>query len=266
MQSLLQCSILSPELLSRASFVLRTCFAPLPTWAGLVKRARQLCAPESQSSELKRGDPESACSASTAVRVASENLALKLELFKQQKSSASTFHRKGVQRGTSTGNISNPCKSNLTHRLTVHIIGAASSAPLLQEYRDSLRAQGIEHVDPPMEGSCLVTATHVATIVYAPFIALGKSLSINAFDCAGKMYVCIMIAAGTENDHGLLLAQGLLSAEIWSTVKAACLYIDVIDTMPSKESFQASPCHDVILRFASDYDVIICDGALVLDG
>jgi hypothetical protein len=182
MQSLLQCSILSPELLFRASFVLRTCLAPLHTWAGLVKRALQLCAPESQSSELERGDPESACSASTAVRVASENLALKLELFKQQKS-ASKFHRKGAQRGTLAGNISNPCRSNLTHRLTVYIIGAATSAPLLQEYRDSLRTQGIEHVDPPTKGSCLVIATHVATIVYAPFIVLGKSLFTIAFYC-----------------------------------------------------------------------------------
>lgn len=74
-----------------------------------------------------------------------------------------------------------------------------------------------------------------------------------------------MLATGAENDHELLLAQGLLSAEAWSTIKAACLYIDVIDSTSSMESSQASPCHDVILRFSSDYDVIICDGALVVD-
>ena len=79
------------------------------------------------------------------------------------------------------------------------------------------------------------------------------------------MYGCIMIAAGAENDHELLLAQGLLSADAWSTIKATCLYIDVVDDISSMESSQVSPCHDVILSFASDYDVIICDSALVVD-
>ena len=62
-------------------------------------------------------------------------------------------------------------------RFTVHIIGASTSALLLQSYRDSLRAHGIVHVDSPMKGSCLVTATDVVTMLYAPFIALGKRLS-----------------------------------------------------------------------------------------
>jgi hypothetical protein len=105
--SLLQCSIPSAELLSRASFVLRTCLAPLPTWAVLVKRALQLCASASQSSEFERDDPEFPCSASTAVRVASENLALKLELFKQQRS-VSKLHHKGKRHGKLARNACEP--------------------------------------------------------------------------------------------------------------------------------------------------------------
>jgi hypothetical protein len=106
-QSLLQCSIPSAELLSRASFVLRTCLAPLPTWAVLVKRALQLCASKSQSSEFERDDAEFPCSASTAVRVASENLALKLELFKQQKS-ASKLQHEGKRHGKLARNACEP--------------------------------------------------------------------------------------------------------------------------------------------------------------
>jgi hypothetical protein len=74
-----------------------------------------------------------------------------------------------------------------------------------------------------------------------------------------------MIPAGTENDHELLLAQGLLSSDTWSVIKAACMYIDVVDNIPPTERTQGAPCHDVILRFASDYDLIICDAALVVD-
>ena len=74
----------------------------------------------------------------------------------------------------------------LADRCAVHIVGATTSAPLLQAYRESLRAQGIVHVDPPMRGSCLVVATHVATIIYAPFIVLGKWLPfVMACDCVG---------------------------------------------------------------------------------
>ena len=108
MRSLLQCSIPTAELLSRASFVLRSCRAPLPTWAGLVKRALQLCASDSQRSEFDRSDQVFECSASTAARVASENLALKLELSKQQ-TSASKLHRKGARYGTLAQIISKQC-------------------------------------------------------------------------------------------------------------------------------------------------------------
>jgi hypothetical protein len=268
MQSLLQCSIPTAELLARASFVLRLCRAPLAMWAGLVQRAVHICAPDSQSSEFERDDQVIQCSASTAVRVASEHLALKLELFKQ-KTSASKFHRKGAQYGTLGHFVSKNDHPKLADLFTVHIMGTTTSAPILQSYRDILRSQDIVHVDLPMKGSCLVAATRVATMLYAPFIALGKWPSfVMAFDCdviAYNISECIMIAAGTEHDHELLLAQGLLSVDAWNTIKAACLYIDVIDNMSSMKRSQVSPCHDVILRFASDYDVIICDDALVVD-
>jgi hypothetical protein len=108
LRPLLQCSIPTAELLSRASFVLRTCRAPLPTWAALVRRAGQLCGSEPQGSVFERGDEVFECSASTAVRVASENLALKLELFKQQ-TSASKVRRKGMQHGKSAHLFSKKC-------------------------------------------------------------------------------------------------------------------------------------------------------------
>jgi hypothetical protein len=108
MRSLLQCSIPTAELLSRASFVLRSCRAPLATWDGLVNRAVQLCAPDMQSSEFERDDQVFECSSSTAARVTSEHLALKLEMFKQQ-TSASKFHRKGAQHGTLEQNVSKQC-------------------------------------------------------------------------------------------------------------------------------------------------------------
>jgi hypothetical protein len=145
----------------------------------------------------------------------------------------------------------------------VHITGASTSAPLLRAYLESLREHGIVNAEPPVKGSCLVATTLVATIIYAPFIVLGKRPSfILACDW---FYVRIMIVAGAADDHELLIAQGLLSREIWITIKAACLYIDVIDNIPSIENLQVSPCHEVILRFASDYDAIVCDGALVVN-
>ncbi len=145
----------------------------------------------------------------------------------------------------------------------MHITGASTSAPLLRAYLESLREHGIVNAEPPVKGSCLVATTLVATIIYAPFIVLGKRPSfILACDW---FYVRIMIVAGAADDHELLISQGLLSREIWITIKAACLYIDVIDNIPSIENLQVSPCHEVILRFASDYDAIVCDGALVVN-
>lgn len=171
MQPLLQCSTLNAELLSRASFVLRSCRAPLSVWTGLVQRAHQLCKPDARSSEFEHGERVFECSASTAVRVASENSALKLELFKQQ-TSVSKGHHQGTRYGSFARDASKT--SPFADPLTVHIVGTSTSALLLQTYRDSLRAQGIEHVDAPMRGSCLVVVTHVLTMVYAPFIALSK--------------------------------------------------------------------------------------------
>jgi len=75
----------------------------------------------------------------------------------------------------------------------------------------------------------------------------------------------ITAAAGADNDHQLLLSLGIMSADAWSLVKSACMYTDVIDHLAAMNRTQESPCHDVVVHFASDYDAIICDAALVGD-
>jgi hypothetical protein len=73
------------------------------------------------------------------------------------------------------------------------------------------------------------------------------------------------ISAGAEHDHELLRSQGLLSADAWGAIKAACVYIDVLDNLQAQRSDRGARCRDVVLGFASEYDVIICDVALVAD-
>ena len=43
------------------------------------------------------------------------------------------------------------------------------------------------------------------------------------------------------------------------------MYTDVIDHLAAMIRTQESPCHDVVVHFASDYDAIICDAAMASD-
>ncbi len=183
---LLQCSIPTAELLARASFVLRTCHAPLSAWAPLVNVARKLCAPASQRVELEDaggGDAggDLGCSGSTAMRVNTENLALKFEMSKQQTTPPRPPRRTGTRHGTFARQNVFPLKypKRLRDSFPVHIMGMPASAPLLQAYRGRLRAIGIVHADAPTSrGSCLIIATKAATVVHSAFVALGARLCV----------------------------------------------------------------------------------------
>jgi hypothetical protein len=88
-------------------------------------------------------------------------------------------------------------------------LGLLSAHRVCEKILKVFASKGIVNAEPPVKGSCLVATTHVATIVYAHFIVLGKRLSfILACDW---VHMRIMIVAGAADDHELLIAQSLLS-------------------------------------------------------